>query len=169
MWTHAAVRFSSTILRELLEMTRRLTGFLLATRRASTLLQFWAQRTGVFVYCDICQRILCLSACMLTTLRCCRYGYSFGWSGDEASLGTQKSLWGTTWTGTTWWDRPIHQGGPNSSRTLATYQFFPSPLRFTKSAWAQVNWHYDIGMIDLVAHCQKLAATDEACLNKCCS
>lgn len=74
-----------------------------------------------------------------------RYGYSFGWSGDEANLGMAKSLWGTTWTGTTWWDKPIHQGGPNRSRTLATYQFFPSPLRFTTAAWAQVNWHYDTG------------------------
>ena len=88
-----------------------------------------------------------------------RYGYSFGWSGDEANLGTQKSLWGTTWTGTTWWDKPLGQGGPNSSRTLATYQFFPSPLRFTNHAWAQVNWHYDTGMIDLVVSCRKLVVT----------
>ena len=75
-----------------------------------------------------------------------RYGYSFGWGGDEAELGTKHSLWGTTWTGTSWWDAPpFPQPGPSTGRKLATYQFFPHPLRFTTAAWAQINWHYDTG------------------------
>ena len=65
-----------------------------------------------------------------------------------SQTGATHSLWGTTWTGTTWWD-PVSGGGggggANGSRVLATYQFFPHPPRFTTAAWAQVNWHYDTG------------------------
>eukprot|EP01079_Euglenida_sp_SAG-EU17-18_P003910 gene3910-4283_t len=70
------------------------------------------------------------------------YGYSYGWGGDEIELGTH-GMWGTTHSGTTFWDHPVHL--PNETRTLATYRFFPAPLRFEEHAWAQVNWHYDTG------------------------
>lgn len=69
------------------------------------------------------------------------YGYSYGWAGAEPQLGTSGGLFGTRYSGTTYWDPP----SPNQTRTLATYRFFPAPLRFTHTAWAQVNWHYDTG------------------------
>ena len=49
--------------------------------------------------------------------------------------------YGSTWTGTTLWQN----ASTPSDRSLATYQFFPSPLRFSERAHAQVNWHYDTG------------------------
>jgi hypothetical protein len=67
------------------------------------------------------------------------FGYSYGWAGDELELG-KSGFFGTRHSGTTYWDEPT-----NKSRTLATYRFFPAPLRFSSRAWGQVNWHYDTG------------------------
>lgn len=75
------------------------------------------------------------------------YGYSYGWKGDsggEAQLGVNKSLYGTRFSGTTYWDAPEEVAG-TQPRSLATYRFFKAQLRFTDRAWGQVNWHYDTG------------------------
>lgn len=69
------------------------------------------------------------------------FGYSYGWGGDERILGVNESLYGTERSGTTVWQHPAADG----SVRLSTYRFWDAPLRFSRAAWAQVNWGYDVG------------------------
>ena len=62
------------------------------------------------------------------------FGYSFGWGSQVTGLLTGTPLW--------------VQGAAAQTAgvQLSTYRFFDtSPIQFTKSLQAQVNWHYDTG------------------------
>ena len=63
------------------------------------------------------------------------FGYSFGWGGDQKALGA-TGFTGTQHSGTTLWEQA------KDHVALATYTFFPAPIRFTERIWAQVNWRY---------------------------